>query len=465
MKFADYEKIKKRRIKLKLDIIDVKRYFDNEINTESFDDDLLELILLYKLKCNNVSLLFKERKLSLCIANDLYEDDYVNSIILGGTSIYVNKNSYKQDISLFLNQHKDIFNAQLDVFVDEDRRCAQIAFKEQDGNSSVFESYSAKQIIMMIIPRLLPWYFKDLPAEIIKLIPNIKTGNMDGLKKQLQEMLEIEGIEKAILLDKLKHMSHDLTQNRIEELNNCIISIENDIESKLRSISIRSSELREKRILKQAIEMNSKEISEPILELVDFLQNTTENIDIVKVQDGHLYLLIKTTMSVFEDSEYEGYVINNIGDSYLFDVSSYGYNKENGIEPLRNLYKAIFETRKITVDFATEIGINLTNGGVSKSSYEIHHLKNCIKHPHLASNFFCLGNNAEYISQFIVENRLVEAINCILYASKQFTIGDAGAGVNFVHDIFTSKALKLPNGEFVDALEAIEYINEHEEEF
>ena len=84
-------------------------------------------------------------------------------------------------------------------------------------------------------------------------------------------------------------------------------------------------------------------------------------------------------------------------------------------------------------------------------------------HPHLNGNLSCFGTAGSIIAEYVISNRFVEALNQILYASKQYTIPD-GAGPNFVSGISNYDCIECPDGNYRNANDTLAYMRKLKED-
>lgn len=438
---------------------DMAAFFNEEIDIKSFkilDEFCIEFLILCKLACGNVNLSHNGSPLKLCICPTPNEELELQNTILISKKRHVDESHYQKDLSFFMNQYKTYFHSEISVYVDEENRLAEITM---EGDVRCFSS-TGTNIIMAVLPRLLPWYFAEsFPKEMKQNMAKLIAGDRDYFRRRLDVMIEECGMKQKIMLKKIDRISTRLVDSRIETIDADIQSYNYKIKTMLGDIAKMATKQRELQAERETLESQAENAKKPVLELVDFIQNSNENISIESIQGTVLNLSIVTEMSVFQDEEYQGYVVNNKGDSYFFTETTHPQ------EEIRLLCKAIFEQRKIKVFFVSEIAIDLKTGLIEGGRRQTLETLNAIPHPHLSSGFFCMGNNVEYIAQYVRDLRLVEAINCVIYSAKQFTIGDSYAGKHFLENIFVHPGLQMPNGEFMNANKAIQYMKEHKEEF
>lgn len=441
---------------------DLKPIFEHEINIEEIsrlDNFLCEILMYYRLKVDTP---FKQEDDPVFHIYQFQRPDTVN--IKNGIAICFNcdqlelpPNTYQKDITYFINQRLGGVH-KVSVYIDNKLKRTIITC---DGTADVFNSTFYKTLAL-VLPRLIPWYLENLSQEtkiaIAKLSDSYELESF--VHEAIKQEVKNSGIYQEIMTRKMIASYESITNDSTRKMKEKIDVLSEHISQYMNTISSTSAEIRELKNRIKSFEMNSEETKKPFMDLVDFLKSTNENIKIEEIVDSRIYFSMRAEMSEWEDAEYQAYVLNNThSDSYFFRAAPGGLLKDK----LKLLYRSIFDTRKLKVYFGTQIYIDVSNGGLDASKRK--KLNYCMDHPHLNNQYFCAGDNTEIIAQYVCQYRLVEAINCVIYMAKQFTIGDSAIGNLFVEDLFKCNCIELPNGEFVDGYGAIDYIERHKEEF
>lgn len=437
-----------------MNLHELKPFFENEINIDACNDTLTKMLLILKLKCG-VSLRQEDDPVFQTYYHPISLEGIKNAIVfsnvLGRTS---DVNNYQKDISFYLNQQ--ISNTEnIAIYIDKQNKTTVIKCSEQ------FITEYNMRLVASILIRLLPWYFKETVSAdfILKIADALNENFYEFLESELEKEIERCGIKQEILFNEAMKLMDTIAKNRIDNFEYEIQQLTSRINEMMKNLAELSALRRNKKENLEGVISNAEARQRPILDVLNFIKQVKDGIKLEQILGSSLYFSIRSEMTEFEDAEYQGYVINNtMHDSYFFDGVDVPY------EDLRMLYKAIFETRKIKVYFATYISLNIKNGCIDKY-IPSKRIDNCMNHPHLANDVFCMGNNEEYISQYITENRFVDAINLILYSSKQFTIGDTYVGKIFIENLFSDQCIEMPSGEYMDGYEAVEYMKAHKEEF
>lgn len=448
---------------MELKLQDMIPFFEDEIDINSFlslNEFCARFIILCKLKCGNISLKHNGNPLKLFYNCETPNEELANAIVIGRKKdLCVDDVNYQKDVSFFLNQYQSYFRSEVSVYISEKNRLAQILI---DNDEHRFLSNIEINIILAVLPRLLPWYFAELPYEMKASMFRLIDNEFEFFKSELNVEIEKQGIKQKVLLKKITEISDKLFDNRIYVINKAIGDANRAIKNIMRDIVEISKNLRERKEEKNALLANEENRKKPVLDLIDFINVSNEDIAIEKIEGVTLYLSIITEMSIWQDEEYQAYVVNNSGNSYFFTSEAFSAFTKNDIHMLCD---AIFNQRKIKVFFQSNVSINIENGYIDNYHVTDKNITNSMPHPHLNSGVFCMGNNIEHIAQYISNFQLVEALNCVLYSAKQFTIGDSYVGELFMNNLCNYQALQMPNGTFMNGKEAIQYMKEHKEEF
>lgn len=432
----------------------IKKYFENEIDFDSlnslFDNNNLKVFLLLRI-INNKIMKKEEDKFCLIIGNNKK-----NNALIISDKLLLKENQLKADLTYFL-QEKSL-NAK--VYLDDKNCITNIILKEDYLQLGVLKDY-----IIALLPRLLPWYFDNTPTDMLKKMSGIIVKNYTFFDERYNEQLKKSGIWDEVMYEKIKSAYRFKQDQERAFIINEIQRIEAELNILLQNIASKTKTIKKLKCDLTAFDFNDEDITN----LIEGLKFSKDNIEIVDVNDnGKITFNITAKMSNFDYDEYENYIKNDNSKSEWLNSSYLPIEFLRRPESLKTLYKHIFETRKLSVYFIVGFTLDIQNGKVN--GFKHHNILNGIPHPHLMNNgHLCLGGNANLIAQFIMNGELQETINQLLYSAKQISMSDLMAVDNFIKGIFNYdgnyKGIKLPNGNFVNAIEAIEYIEQHQEEF
>lgn len=447
-----------------------KNHFENEIDFESFSafgDMVAKLLILFKLKCE-ANLKVEEQRLR--VVNNPSEEPFGNCIIIDGAEVYASEESLKADISAFLNseKHAEAFKSKVTVYVDEEKKITQIMSENKDLEIS----YMNNKLIGLILSRLVPWHFntikKDDPnqdrpglkSDVFAMISELTSSNDESLEKMLMEEIRARDIDNDIFMKDLEALGAKIMERKRSGIVSRLSENRSMIQDHIREIARLSERIRDDEFNIKAIELGEADVKQPIIDVMNLVKNSPEDIVIDDLQDSWLKLSFRVPMDNFEFDEYQSYVVDNHGGSYFFHGAAGDYDRDS----LRKLYKAIFDTRKLKVYFNSGMKINLENGSLEKhtSSYPV---DRCMNHPHLDMGYFCTGNTSSFVAQYVAENALAEAITLVIQSARQFSICDTTIGQKFISGIFKHDCIEMPNGEYMNADKAMKYIKNHKEEF
>ena len=448
-----------------MNLSDIKQYYSKEINMESFEhlgDDFIRLFILFKETCK---IEFEESAIPRIVmngnVNETQIDQIANCLLLGGedSPISTEENLLK-DMSYFFSQYDSIFGDKVEVYQNKDARATHIKLA---GGGDLDLEINQRLLITGIMPRIYPWLFGELPKDYIKHSVDILSGDMRFYRKEFDEYIKHSGIQNDITISKLKKKGDEIVQRKMQQYDRDIANYNESINSMLREIAEKTELIRNLQCEKMGYMTNSDAFKTPIDEMFDVIKGYKDCINVIDMDGDNLVLSFVSDFMQFEDNEYRACIANDPGSSWFFN------HCVHSTDDVKKFYKEVFETGKIKIVFNSILGINVVNGRIENycDRHREEREENAMMHPHINSDLTCFGNNSTYISQFVRESRFSEMINLLIQCSRQYTVNDRYAGRHFVEALFKDedKCVRLPNGQYVTANQAINYIREHKEEF
>ena len=431
-------------------MIYIEKHFEEEINFESlnqlFGKSSLKFFILLRM-VNKKNMKIGEDKFSLIIG-DKKEN---NSLIISSKPL-LKENLSKTDLTYFLNEKG--YNAK--IYIDFKNHITNIVYQ---GDLSILKDY-----ILALLPRLLPWHFGITPKEILEHCSDLLKAKYDYIYDQYNLQLKKSGLWDDMMYAKIQIIYDFIKEKEKNDIKDKINLTEDMIDEYLQLIARYTKELKEFKNRLSVFNLSSREDKNEIKSFIEHLKTLKDNIKIININNTKIVLRINAKMTNFEFDEYELYIKNGDHRSQWLSSHYIPYNISINEQQLKMLYKHIFETKKLSVNFLVDFILDIADGTVigNPSPSE----GNGIPHPHLMGNGrLCLGGNSVLISQYIMRGDLQGTINQLLYSAKQISLSDLMAVENFIKSIFTDNGIELPTGEFVNGMKAIEYIEQHQEEF
>ena len=439
--------------------------FDNEIrfyedeNTREGMVLLLKALISYKLT-TKTSFIFSHdsqdiplRIHSLTPDYKVHEDHMFNCLLIGGQAINGTPN---ESICAFVNMQFD-HSTTYEVIIDEERRIVQVT-----GNDDKYPIYLF-YLLASIMPKLLHWYFKNEDLTKIEDIVRIFFKKDTALINKCFESLVIEN---NLLLEANKRILESLGESVVEmkerDLNDRLLGRRSDLDALYERIGALNQDI-EKILSEQMIlRFKKEEYENPLKEIVEFLEKTTEDVKLTEVSnDGYIVLEIITNLEEVQDEQYEDCIANARKSEYFSIQGKDGTRIEK--EDLKLFYKKIFMDKELKLKAKTKIRIDLFNWRLTAMNVEPG--INYIEHPHLRGSLGCFGTAGPTIAEYLTKMRYTEAISQVLYAASQSTLSDLTANRSLINALSNpeSRPILLPNGEYANVEESIEYIKEHNE--
>lgn len=440
--------------------------YENEIQFRSFENNtiLVEVLILYKELGKIDSYLFNGAPLSFVALNNDTEliDTPTNCIIFGGESRFC-EDLIDEKATGFLNvkmQNQEEGN-KFKVYLDYENRVVQITDSEA-SNGEILLSYISAFYVCAIITRLLPWYFSDIPVNDIKeyvlLFASKDACDRGVFEEKFEEFVERSGMRNEIFKTQLKKIS-DVASNRMKETATQKISeTQSIIESKFIEIHRLNETLRECRAVLDSMTSESNEYSQPIEELMEFINNTpADSVRIIDIADNaEIKFEFNTKLEYYD--EYESSIKNGTINSIMLGSGGSNYLSRYPINLLKQFYEELIEKNTISIHTTTTMKLDVLSGRVY--AYDSQNKDHAIQHPHL-SYFNCFGYDLPtLISELTLGNRYAEAMNQLLYCAKQVTLADGAAMDNLIRDMKRTECIECPDGAFRNFNETMTYLIE-----
>lgn len=437
--------------------------FKDEFDVNSFSkyELMLKTFIVYKYKVPVESYLFEDSKFRVieCTENDepLNASELKNCFVIGGKQIYEPK-YVDEIITGFINMNIGDDKTQYSVYVNEENRVVHLYRGDQTGYV-LFNLYT-ERVICAIITRLFPWYFKDIPKDVQKtiapmFIDDTKIALFDSI---FEDVINDEGILKRIMHNKMVHMGERIIDRKTNGLKNNVDSNKARISDLINEIFTLNKSTKNLQQQIMMIELGVEELKNPINEIIDFIESTKEDIKITDIEEDSIIFEMRTVLDQYNKEDF---------NTHLNSSRSYWYEdirlKDDDFthDEIKDLYYNILTPGTgYRVWCSTKIELNIIDAHIKAKNIE---QINSMPHPHLNGNLSCFGTAGSIIAEYVISNRFVEALNQILYASKQYTIPD-GAGPNFVSGISNYDCIECPDGNYRNANDTLAYMRKLKED-
>lgn len=443
----------------------IYKYYDDQgdIDIESFRmlslHTLLKTLILYKELDSSIESYGestdKLNTVAISSSFDDFQDPAHNSLffILSGADVkypeWFNKEWKDELMSTFLSRQlvNSDENDKCTIYIDSENRSTYVEVPKR------MSIVGMQSILSGLLPKLLPWFFVDVDKELVKKIAVLSNDrNYGEFEKFFENAIREAGIAARIMKKDLESLGTRLKSSAKDMIESQIADYRSEVDSLFRRMCDANDSLRQAQSRLSAI-MISDDRDNGINEIVEFLELTTQDVEIENIEDFTLKLKISSTLQQFD--EWERYT--DMDSCYL-----YNHALSEEMAAYRRMYKALFSNPDIKIHTCVGINMNLRSGHLScyMPMYNDHEAE----HPHLNSDFNCFGSAMTPIAEYIRSFRYTEALNQIMYAARQFTVSDGAAGDKLLCSIEEKACIELPTGELVDAKGLREYLNETEGE-
>ena len=436
--------------------------YQDEINIDNFNSytTLLKTLILYK-KFANIESYFYENKFDIISANEGTElpSNIKNSIVIGGKP-YMEDENIDQLISGFINRNIEEESDRYKIYLNHEDRVVHITKMDCSYGYSVFNS-SIEKVFCAMITKIVPWYFSTLPAEVMQEFAPlfVDNDNFYLFNDKFEMFIEESGLKNEIQMKQMANLAVSITKRKKRNIEDNIRRRYERIDSFMRDIAEENRRLNEERATLSAIEIQGESYESPVNELLDFIKDTTEKINIEEVYDESVKFKISTVLEHYDEETYKSHILENPGTSYLFGGNLPGVNhdsfKDYMIDDIKEFYEKVMIEKTLKVHVGLYVTLNIVSGQLDSHSTGA---PNTMPHPHLGANFNCWGNASGSIMSYTTTNRYLEAMHQILYCAKQFTISDSAAGKYMLSGMINNQCIECPDGEFRNFDEAMAYL-------
>lgn len=333
------------------------------------------------------------------------------------------------------------------VYIDKERRSTYVSVPKR------MSTVGMQSILSGLLPKLVPWFFKDVDKELIRKIATLSNDrNYTEFETFFENTIREAGVIAVIMQKDLESLGERLKSSAKRMIETQIQEYRGEVDSLFRRMCSANDNLREAQNRLSAI-MLSDDRDDGVSEIIEFLNLTTQDIEIEAIEDYTIKLRISSTLQQFD--EWERYT--DMDGCYLYDRVPDDRIPEN-----KRMYKTLFSNPDFKIHTCVGLSMDLKSGYLS--CYRPTYTEHESEHPHLNANFNCFGSAMAPIAEYIKSFRYTEALNQIVYAARQFTVSDGAAGEKLLDGMSRNACIELPNGKFVGTDGLREYLNETEGE-
>lgn len=319
----------------------------------------------------------------------------------------------------------------------------------------------AWHFIQSLIPRLLPWFFKEHPPteEEINLLHTlqektpkhyveavdayVRSSNFD--QKLLTCMLE--GFGTSQIDDRIKRVTEEIRQTQIE-MSNALTNYRQYYEAQ-QSLNIKLLGLEE-----------AKRTAPGDADLLDFFQKNPY-IRLNAAGKGALHVTISTTLRFFDQDSYE--LMSRRPESFLFKHIRGAADAFNDPQRRKLFLDAIFkdELFKVRLQAIYQVGPSTVDVS-SHFNVDSDHLPN----PHI-QYYACLGNYSVPMAEALRDGDYISALMQCVSSAGSVNINEVVTMEKFLQDLFSPQAgnvIEFPNGMTVTPLRALEWLENIQKE-
>lgn len=346
--------------------------------------------------------------------------------------------------------------------------CATMRFLINKNNKTSIvitttNSLSIYHYTQSLISRLLPWYFDDNPLtdEERELVRSLTLKTSTKYEKTIEDFTQKFDFRGAKIRGLLKSFEIDTIQDRLNEVNSQLRSIDDGIQININSYRELIKRKEETNIAKIGLMSQIKERAngKGESELMEYLI-CNKYIDLISARNGMIEIVAKGYLDNYDPDMYKRFSKNP--DSYIYTgypVYNSDFLDQNS---RKKLLDAIFSDDPMFRIKTCAYYVLDTHGCADSSSYfDYLNYNNCyIPNPHI-KRFLCLGNHRPLIEECLRNGDNVGAIEQCVSSVKSINIGESVTFCYLLQDLFTDngkKWLEASDGECYTPSEALKFL-------
>ena len=359
------------------------------------------------------------------------------------------------DLSLYLKR----FNVDAQIYTCEETKSTVIAIVLPRSGSDQFSKF---HILESLIPRFLPWYFREKPLtelefNLLSSLHEKRADNYIQYVNQIAENFDFRSYEIEQIVGGFydRYYSNQILyiKREIEDIDSCV----EDCFQKVSSCISHKNNLNIR-----LIGLENCDPTQAQNEVLDLFR-CNSSIDPISSYDNTINFIVRTQFDSF-DPEAAITILDN--------EHSYAYRNYNCSNPFRQLkdrkllLKAIFsDDPRLILKTCSIFKLNMSGEVSSFAGYAYPaKYKDYLRNPHL-HYYNCFGDHKRYILDRVSAGDIVGAIMQCVESAKSINILEAPTFGRLVNDLFNSqdKVILLPDGSSVTPAEALEWLKKEEE--
>lgn len=352
-------------------------------------------------------------------------------------------------------------------------------FKDSGIELSVFMNEELKSTIVVgvlrttreyhcmqcLIPRYLPWYFKDKPFndKEMTVLKSLKDENGYELyKKTIQEIHDKLDIENWKIEKYLTGISKQIYENQIITQRERLEGLSQKKEDYLRYLEICITDIKNTLTMLSGLERKKSDSCDD--EIKDYFK-ANKNLHLVKVTGSAIHFLATSYLCNYDPDSYE--CVSENEDSYWYREIQDG---EITNEDFKLLTDAIFIDEEIKVRMVAAYILDISSNIVNTEGhyhFDGKYDSDYMPNPHINVHD-CLGNYSQILDKLLNENDYIMALEQCVASCGSLNLMEDVTAQYFIQDLTSessmAKPLELPDGTLVNAKEAIEWLKERDNE-
>lgn len=361
------------------------------------------------------------------------------------------------DVTVFLKQAAGI---RAKIYISEEFKSALI-FIERLTSSKL-------HVLQSVIPRYLPWFFKDDPLteEDTALLRSLTQKDSTAYMEIIEEIAKKFDFRSEYIRKHLQGFEHEHERQQLRYIRNELRENENQLENLeelFRNLYVKKEELVVKELGLIAKINNTEPEAEDSELITYFLCN--KSLHLVSVNNGCIEFIVSTVVSNY-DPEIVDNALDKVGRSFFYrhyEDSRRYQNKEMTDERIQRLIKAIFVDEIMKLRVCAAYRLDFSDGtyrGLKNYDFPAVILKDHTPNQHI-QHYACLGNNGIYVRKAMNEHNYVGAITACCASASNCNFTESNTGSFLMEKVLANDAgamIQMPDGSTATPLEAVRWL-------
>lgn len=376
-----------------------------------------------------------------------------NAVLVALQNHFEEASSYTH-VPKFTEWFKMAFKTQL--FINDERKSA-VVFVDR-------LSIKKLHVLLIGVPVMLPWYFSrevGFTEDENRLLESFGNPDASYFEQAIEKLSRQFDFRSARVRQMLRGFETRYERERARAIKTEIDNIDSQINDLNRRIGDYLRQKDDKNVtligLNCRIEAGVSDEDSEIMRY--FIEN--ENVLVENVTDSEMVFSTRQFLE-FCDEDYVELTLDN-GHSQCYSHTNYGR------EDTKRLLKAIFLDHILKIQTCASYSLRL-RGTVCGNSYRDYNdpmFVNCIPNPHIQYHA-CLGGYEQSMNRFLQNRNYIGAIDQCVASCKSLNWRDGVVIKEFFKDLLMDAngrktCIMLPDGRFVGAADAIDWLKKQEE--